>query len=133
MTEIFAEIAVAVYNIAVMIGVVFLAIVVTQAHNDLHLKRNERPVLRVARRNAFYADAAFILVTAVLQKYWLIRLQPWEVIAVSTVLSGYIAGGLWILIVNSASLRERVPQPPSQSGFRASTALAWRRIAPWKH
>ncbi len=127
MIEIFAAIAVAVYNIAVVTGAVFLAIVITQAHKDLHLKRNERPELRTARRNAFYSDAAFLLVTACFQKYWLLSLPDWAIISVSIVLSGYIAGGIWILAVNSASLREREPHDP-QSGYRpASQFNAWRR------
>lgn len=127
MTEIFASIAVAIYNIAAVTGAIFLTIVVTLAHNDLHLKRNERPALRIARRNAFYFDAAFILVTACFQKYWLLSLPDWAIISVSIVVSGYIAGGIWILAVNSISLRERAP-PSNQSGYRVSPMHSW-----WRH
>jgi hypothetical protein len=128
MSEIFVSIAIAVYNIAAVTGAVFLAIVITQAGNDLHLKRNERPALRVARRNAFYADAAFILLTACFQKYWLLSLPGWAIIAVSIVVSGYIAGGIWILAVNSTSLRERVP-PSHHDGYRMPISYWWRHRA----
>jgi len=121
MIEIIAGIAIAVYNIAVVIGAFFLVIVVTQAGNDLHLNRHERPALRMARKNAFFADAAFVLLTACLQKYWLLNLPSGAIIAVSIVVTGYIAGGICILAVNSTSLREREP-PENQKGYRPSEA-----------
>jgi hypothetical protein len=116
MNELFVALAVAVYNIAALSGALYLVIVITQAENDLHLKKTDRPALRVARKRAFYADAAFLLITVALQKYWL--LHP-TTISVAIVTTGYIAGGIWILAVNSASLREREP-PQSQSGFSAA-------------
>jgi len=120
MNELFITIAVGVYNVAALSGALFLVIVITQATNDLHLKRTDRPALRKQRRMAFYADAAFLLLTACFQKYWL--LNP-TTIPVAIVVIGYMMGGIWILAVNSASLRERAP-PNNRSGFRISEAGA---------
>ncbi len=130
MSELFISIAVALYNIAAVSGAVFLVVVITQATNDLHLKRTDRPALRQARRMAFYSDAAFLLLTACFQKYWLINPTT---IPVAIVVTGYIAGGIWILAVNSASLRERAP-PGDQSGYRASVSPSWwHRVGLQRH
>ncbi len=125
MNDLFIAIAVAGYNIAALSGALYLVIVITQAENDLHLKRTDRPALRIARKRAFYADAAFLLLTVALQKYWL--LNP-TTISVAIVTTGYIAGGIWILAVNSASLRERDPHNP-QGGFSAASTPLRRLFA----
>jgi len=112
MNDLLIKLAVAIYNATAMSVTMYLVIVITQAQNDLHLKRTDRPALRYQRKKAFYGAAAFLLLTMCFQKYWL--LNP-SIISVAIVVTGYLFGAIWILAVNSSTLREREP-PNFQRG-----------------
>lgn len=100
------ELIVALYDIAAFAGALLLVHVITQAENDLHLNRTDRPLVRKARKISFYSDAAFLLLTICLQNYWLVNPTT---ISVGVVVILQIFFGGAILAINVISLRERAP------------------------
>ena len=119
------ELAIALVNITALSVIVLLMFVVTQATKDSHLKRNDSVAVKSSRKKSFYSAAAFLGIAIIFQDFWLIH--P-EVIPVSVVVVGLLAGAGWILAVSLVSMKSRAPP---QHGFSASPspmARIWRRI-----
>lgn len=117
------ELIVATYDLAAFAGMFLLIHVIRQAMNDIHLNRTDSPWVIKARKRAFFADAAFLLLTVCFQDYWL---RDPSLIAVGIVTIGLVTGGIAILAVNVISLHMRAP-PQNNSGFRVSQAHSWWR------
>lgn len=85
-----------------------LVYVITQAMNDLHLKRTDPPSVAMSRKLTFYADGAFLLLTVYFKDYWLTN--P-SVISTALVSIGFVGGGIAILMVSLVSMKKRAPPP----------------------
>ena len=109
----FEKLAVGSYDIIIFACAIFLMVVLRQAMNDLHLSRNESPMLIAARTRAFGMAAYFAVMTVYFQDYWLIH--P-SIIAVAAIIAGLLLGCIHIMIVNMASFRARKPRNPN-TGF----------------
>jgi len=122
MNEILIFLALVVFSAAGLAGATFLAFVIVQAMNDLHLKKTDRGPVQQQRKWAFFSDAIFVLLSVGFQRYWL-----WEptVLSVTPVLVGYLAGGIWILSVSSVSMKERAPRSGSEGDRRLPSTLKW--------
>jgi len=121
-------IAILIFNV-VALGVSFMLIyVITQAENDWHLRRTDRPQVQLSRKRAFYGGAGYLFLIVCFQKFWLY--QP-TALGVAIVFSGALGGAVWILTINKISLRERQPGPDqggaSPVSSRLRPARIWRR------
>ena len=112
-----------IYDIVAFSGATLLMYVLYLAINDLHLNRTDHPSVIKARKNVFYADAIFLVLTAIFQNYWLTS------IPIGLVAIGFVLGGEAILTVNVVSLHMRAPPNPGH-GYQPNPARAhwWRRI-----
>lgn len=119
------ELIVALYDLVALAGVLFLAYVIRQAMNDPHLKRVDPPTIKKARKNTFFAAAAFLSFTVCFQDYWLIH--P-SVIAVGLVTSGLIAGAIAILMVSLISMKRRAPPEIPNGHFKFNINKGWAHI-----
>jgi len=96
------------YDLFAIAGMFMLAVVGSQADNDLQLKRWETINLRKARRLSFRTAVLFLGFTILAQgTFW----EP------SLIAAGNLIPGMLILAVNAASLNSRVP-PNHENGFR---------------
>ncbi len=109
------------YDMFAVSGLFLLAIVGSQADNDLQLKRWETLKLRRARRLSFTIAEMFLGFTILAQG------SLWEPSLIAT---GNLIPGMLILAVNAASLNSRVP-PSDQKGTYAAMqpfARIWRKM-----
>jgi len=114
------------YDLSAYAGALFLAFVLRQAMNDLHITRTDSQWIQNARRNAFISAAAFLFLTVYFQPYWL---EHPSVIAVGLVCTGLMLGLIWVLAVSVVSLRLRAP-PKGNHGTQAVSDYLWRRRPP---
>ncbi len=100
------------YDFFAVAGMFLLAIVGSQADNDLQLKRWESQGLRKARQVSFVVAELFLGFTVLVQG------SLWEP---SLIAAGNLVPGMLILAVNALSLSSRAP-PGDRSGFYAYLA-----------
>lgn len=110
------------YDLFAVAGLFLLAIVGSQADNDLQLKRWETIGLRRARRFSFTIAEMFLGFTILAQG------SLWEPSLIAT---GNLIPGMLILAVNSASLNSRDPSNDQKGTYAAMQPIAriWRRVA----
>jgi NADH:ubiquinone oxidoreductase subunit 6 (subunit J) len=117
---------IALYDLSAYAGALFLAFVLRQALNDMHIGRTDPQWIQNARRNAFISAAAFLFLTIYFQPYWL---EHPSVITVGLVCTGLMLELIWVLAVSVISLRLRAP-PKGQTGTQAVSDYLWRRRPP---
>ncbi len=111
-----------IYDLFAVAAFFLLAIVGSQADNDIQLKRWESLKLRRARRISFTIAELFLGFTILAQG------TLWEPSLIAT---GNLVPGMLILAVNAASLNSRVPPSDQKGTYAAMQPIAkiWRRMA----
>jgi hypothetical protein len=117
---------VAVYCVTATFSACALAYVLRQALNDINLSRLEPPSIRKWRKIAFGTAAYFLLFTIYFKGHWLVH--P-SLVAVGVVAIGFMASVIFILTVNSLSLRSR-QTPVDRTGIRIANVAPARLRGP---
>ena len=114
-----------IYVVVATLGAFFLAYVLRQAINDNTLSRTDPRAIKKFRKGAFGTAAYFLLLTVFFRDRWL--LHP-SLVATGLVAIGFMMSAIFILTVNSVSLKRRTPD--DGTGIRLPNAAPVRLRGP---